>query len=88
MFLDDLKGIRGDHRDRSNWTRQKRIHFRLWQALRKLMFVRRNENESSQILFQLMACIQQISLSLQEALEADLEKLPLNGYIIELKKYI
>lgn len=83
-----MKGIRGDHRDPSNWTRQKRIHFRLWQALRKLMFVRRSENESSQILFQLMACIQQICLSLQEALEADLEKLPLNGYIIELKKYI
>ena len=46
----------------------------LTQALRKFMFARRNENETSWVLFELSTFIYKINLNIQKQLLNDLEK--------------
>ena len=69
--------------NQSNVTRQFEIQWKLSGALQKFMFTRRNENESSQVLFQLMTIVHDINLELQRGLKKDLENLKSNGYIYE-----
>lgn len=77
----DLKGVvLCDSKDRPAWKYQKQVQFQLSQALRQFMFMRRNESESSKVLFQMMACIQQMSFNLQQALKDDMHHLAINGY--------
>ena len=72
MFLMLLVDIRKSNK---NAKRLKEIQTILLKTLQRFLFARRNENESSLMLIQLMDIIQEISFDLKSAFDNDLNEL-------------
>lgn len=73
-----------------NGKRLKEIQTILLKTLQRFLFARRNENESSLVLIQLMDIIQEIGFDLKRAYDKDLNELRAKGFLTEynlLKQY-
>jgi hypothetical protein len=83
LFLVDIRKTNKNEAVIRNAKRLKEIQTILLKTLQRFLFARRNENESSLVLIQLMDIIQEIGFDLKRAYDKDLNELRAKGFLTE-----